>query len=623
MLSGIGETTLDRRLAAILAIDVVGYSRLMGADEEGTLTNLHQSRALIDETVTTHDGRTFGVAGDSVIAEFPSPVKAIQAAIEIQSGVAKLNADRPDNRKMQLRIGANLGDVVVDGDALFGEGVNVAARMEQQAPPGGIILSRAIRDQIRDRLDITLADLGEISVKNIARPVRIFQVLRDGEVPIEIPHPKRRLWTAVFAVAILIATSAAWFYSRPTGISPDGKIAALADGSQSILVLPLDNLSGDPAQDYFANGLSDDITTDLSQLSGLFVIARNTAFHYADKGLDPRQISQELGVKYVLGGSVRRSGDKLRINVQLVDGKSGTHLWADRYDGALDDVLTFQDKIIESIIASLPLHLDVAQRKRSKAAETDNPQAFDAFLQGWEQYIKKTPEGFAAALPHYKRAIELDPNYGRAYAALAALYWDAYLTYRHDELDVGYNLQALVEAENYLEKALETPTALAHQVASGMRRADNQHDEMMQEANTAVRLDPNDPESYLKLAFALMMNGEPSDGLLAIDKAMTLNPHYPPDYLALKGAAYYTMKDYGTALKYLERSYERNPQGTLSVMFLIATYARLGRADDAERVVADYPSALSVHWTGGHFNFRNHEDWAHLQEALLKGGMPN
>ncbi len=385
--------------------------------------------------------------------------------------------------------------------------------------------------------------------------------------------------------------------------------------------MPLENLSGDPAQDYFAAGLSDDITTELSKLQDLFVFARNTATDYADKGANPLEIADELGVKYVLGGSVRRIGDTLRINIQLINGQTGANLWAERYDGSTNDVLTFQDGIIESILASLHLRMDPGQSDLLQAAKTDNPLAYDAFLQGYEILSRRTVESFAEAAPFLERAIELDPDYGRAYGALALLYLEIYLANLHASVGLRYTHEALVTAEDYLEKAMERPTAQAYQAASLIHRVYRRHDEVMSAANNAVRLGPNDPDSYAVLALSLITNGQPADAVLAIDKAMALNPSNPPTYLAIKGTAYHMSKDYDAALEYLERSYARNPEYSLAVVMLIATYSRLGQMDDAARVKAGHPTGLEVSFMSENFNFRNPEDWEDLEEAFIEGGL--
>jgi adenylate cyclase len=355
---------LERRLATILAIDVVGYTRLMGQNEEATLANLHKSRDLIDRLVAAHDGRTFGVAGDSVIAEFSSPVKGVQCAIEIQSGMADLNADIAQDSKMQLRIGVNLGDAVVDGDSLFGEGVNIAARLEQLAPPGGIVLSRAVRDQIRDRLDITLADLGQVTVKNVARPLRAFQLLRDGEAPIALPKPVKprgKFVGVTLVLALLVIAGSLWQMNRTTSIPADPANFALA-------VLAFENLSNDPEQTYFSDGFAADLISDLSSLQGLTVISRTSSFAYRGRDLDVRKIGKDLGVTHVLEGSVRRVDDTVRITARLVNAANRSQEWAGRYERKLINVFDVQDEIRNQIVSALDIQLASGEQSRALAA---------------------------------------------------------------------------------------------------------------------------------------------------------------------------------------------------------------------------------------------------------------
>ncbi len=614
---------MERRIAAILAGDMVGYSRLTELDEAGTLARhrLHMAE-LIKPAIERMSGHIFKLTGDGMIAEFGSVIEAVKCAVAIQKDMAIREASQPEDHRIQYRIAVNLGDVVFQDGDVFGDGVNIAARLEALAEPGGIVVSGTAYDLLKSNVDVGYRSLGEKKLKNIETPVRVYQVT-DEPTPSTPPAQKKRtgLFAALAAAALIIA-GAAWVYTQSAHTTVVEQSAPQDGGAQSIIVMPLDNLSGDPAQDYFAAGLSDDITTDLSQLQDLFVFASDTASDYAEKGVDPRQIGRELGVKFLLDGSVRRIGETLRINIQLIDGQSGSNLWAKRYDGSFDEVLTFQDGIIENIISILHLRMDQGQQDRQQAAETENPRAYDAYLQGWEHYNRRTREGFAAALPFLERAIELDPNYGRAYAALAALHWQAFTEWRHGELGLFTAHEAREFAEKYLEKALETPTALSHRVTARVHHRNNQHDAMMREANTVVRLAPSDAESYFWLSWALTVDGQPAEALLAIDKAMALNPRFPPVYLAMKGTAYYQLKDYEVALDYLERAYARNPEDSLAVVMLIATYARLNRIDDANRIVADYPSPLSVKWTAGSMNFRNHEDWIHVSWAMQQGGMP-
>ncbi len=611
---------MERRIAAILAGDMVGYSRLTELDEAGTLARhrLHMAE-LIKPAIERMSGHIFKLTGDGMIAEFGSVIEAVKCAVAIQKDMAIREASQPEDHRIQYRIAVNLGDVVFQDGDVFGDGVNIAARLEALAEPGGIVVSGTAYDLLKTNVDVGYRSLGEKKLKNIAAPVRVYQVT-DEQTPATPVRKRRTGLFAALAAAVLIIAGATWVYTQSSGSASVEQVALPADDNPSIIVMPLDNLSGDPAQDYFAAGLSDDITTDLSKLQDLFVFARNTASDYADRGANPREIADELGVKYVLGGSVRRIGDTLRINVQLIDGQTGSNLWAERYDGSMDDVLTFQDGIIESILASLHLRMDPGQSDLLQAAKTDNPLAYDAYLQGYEGFTRRTAESFAAAVLYLERAIELDPDYGSAYGLLALLYHEIYQAHLHASVGLRYSHEALVTAEDYLEKALERPTAQAYQAASMIHRVYRRHDEAMSAANNAVRLGPNDPDSYAVLAMALIANGQPADAVRAIDKAMALDPSYSPTFLAIKGTAYHMPKNYDAALEYLERSYAENPEYGLVNVMLIATYARLDRMTDAARMIADHPG-LSLNFMSQNFNFRNPEDWNDLEEAFIKGGL--
>ncbi len=428
---------MERRLAAILAADVVGYSRLMEADEEATARTLSTYREIIDGLVASHHGRVFGSAGDSVIAEFASPIEAVRCAVEIQRELEAHDVDLPEDRRMRLRIGVNLGDVMVEGDNLLGDGVNIAARLETLADPGGISLARSVFDQVKKQLDLGYEYLGEHEVKNIAEPVPVYRVLTApgaagkviGEIKQATQSWKRVAVAAVLVVLIGVAGAVMWLRPWAPDVEPASveRMAFPLPDKPSIAVLPFANMSDDPSQDYFADGMTEDLITDLSKISGLFVIARNSTFTYKGKTVTIRQVAEELGVRYVLEGSVRRAGDQVRINAQLIDATTGGHVWAERYDSSLTDVFALQDKVTQNIVTALAVNLTAGERERQARKETDSPDAYDAFLRGWAHYRLFTPEDLGKSVPYFEQAIQLDPNYGRAHAALAAVYresWD-------------------------------------------------------------------------------------------------------------------------------------------------------------------------------------------------------
>jgi TolB-like protein/class 3 adenylate cyclase len=626
---------VERKLAAILAADVVGYSRLMGNDEAGTLAALQDHRTtLIDPKAAQYRGRIVKLMGDGVLMEFNSVVDAVAFAIEVQTAMQQRNAEVAEDRRIVFRIGINLGDIILQDEDIHGDGVNVAARLEGLAEPGGICLSRSARDQVRDKVDIDLEDLGEIEVKNIARPVRAFRVVLDNKAlalstPIvELsPGPKRhRQPAAVFGliVGIVGLVGIGWWQPWKPGADTEkiDVLVPLVADQPSIAVLPFDNLSGKPEQEYFADGMTEDIITDLSKMSGLFVIARNSSFAYKDTSKDLRVVGRELGVKYMLEGSVRRAGNQVRINAQLIDAVTGGHIWAERYDGKLEDVFALQDKVTQQIVAALSVELTAGEREEAARKETDNPKAYDAFLEGWAHYVRRTPEDYAEAIGHFERAVVLDPDYSRAYAALASTYWEGWERWWNKQLGFEDWIGPRREAERYLEIAMKDPTALAHQVASEVRRHEDRHADMLREARTAVQLEPNNPNSYIALILALVLDGNAKGALAAVDRATALDPYYPAFYLYLKGVVNFSLEKYDETAELIERALERNPANFPANIFLIATYAHLGRIEEAKEKLAKHPIPLSIDWMKYYWRYKNPEDMDRLLDGLRTAGAP-
>jgi TolB-like protein/class 3 adenylate cyclase len=595
---------MERRLAVILAADVVGYSRLMEADEEATVRTLGKYREIIDGLVTGHHGRVFGSAGDSVIAEFASPVEAVRCAVDIQRELEAHNNDLPEDRRMHLRIGINLGDVIVEGDNLLGDGVNIAARLEAIAEPGGIALARSVFGQVKKQLDLGYEYLGEHEVKNIAEPIRVYRVLTDPEAVGKVIGEVRRAtqsWMKLAlaaAVVVLIGVVGAVTWLRPwePTIEPASveRMAHPLPDKPSIAVLPFTNLSDDPAQEYFADGMTEDVITDLSKVSGLFVIARNSVFTYKGKAVTVRQVAEELGVRYVLEGSVRRAGEQVRINAQLIDATTGGHLWAERYDGDLGDVFGLQDKVTRQIVAVLAVQLTQGEAAQVALRETASTEAYDAFLQGWEQYLRQTPESLGTAIGHFERAVELDPDYARAHAALSATYWQ--ISQRFWQAQFGFRSanDARFRAEEILSKASRQPTALSHQLAAAMLSQQGRHTEAIAEGGKAIGIDPNNADSYVALAGALSLAGNSGEALQLVRKAMRLNPHYPPSYLYELGLAEFGTGNFRAAAEALEQATGLNPQDRWSYRLLLAAYGHLGREADAARIV----EIISGSWRG-------------------------
>ena len=596
----------ERRLTTILAADIAEYSRLMRADEDATLRGLTACRAIIEALVAEHRGRIANTAGDALLMEFPSAVDGLVCAIAIQRAIAKQNEDFPPERRMLFRIGVHCGDVIPrDGD-LFGDAVNVAARLQALAEPGGICVSATVREHVGSRVSAAFADGGLQSVKNIAEPVHAYAVHPGRSAPgptagpVEAPvvapptrsRPSRR-WLALAAASVLtlaLIGAVTWYATGRLRTADPPPIPAETGalplpGKPSIAVLPFENLSGEAEQAYFADGITEDLITDLSKVSGLFVIARNSTFVYKGKSHDVREVARTLGVRYVLEGSVRRSGGDIRVNAQLVDATTGGHVWADRYDGDMKNIFGLQDKVTHSVVTAMAVELTRDDRARVARRGTENAQAYDVFLKGWEQYLRQSPEGFRAAIEYFKQAATLDPSYTRAYAALAATYWEAATRYWDIVLGFRRHHEAQYQAEQYLAKAMRDPTPLAHQVSSAMLLIAQQHEEAIAAAKRSIAADPNDAGGYIALAAAMSFTGRPTEALAQVERAMRLNPHYPPSYLYQLGLARFGMKRFPEAAASLERAVALNPDDHWAGRLLLATYGQLGRREDASKLL--------------------------------------
>ena len=639
------EVGLRQRLAAILAADAVGYSRLMEADERTTAAALDAAREVFKAEIESNHGRLINMPGDSVLALFDTAAGAVTAALAVQRTLHASSREVPDGLQMRFRIGVHLGDVIekADGD-VYGDGVNIAARLQALADPGGIVVSEAVRGAVKSRVAATFDDRGMQAVKNIADPVRAFWVRLEGspQPPIPTPptstlrSPRRLVWLATAGVVLLIGAGIAlWLQPRsapPVATTSPTPAVASPSGKPSIAVLPFDNMSGDTDKAYFADGMTEDLITDLSKVAGIVVIARNSTFQYKGKARDVREIGKALNARYVLEGSVRRSGESVRVNAQLIDAASGAHVWADRYDGELKNIFGLQDTITRSVVKALSVELTKDESDRVAKRGTGNVQAYDMVLKGWEHYLRQTPEEFRAAIGDFKKAIELDPTYGRAHAALAAIYWETYTRYWGPALGLSRDTQ--YDAEQALAKAMRDPTPLAHQVSSAMLLHAQQHDDAIAEAKHAVSSDPNDADGYVALAGALSFAGRPAEALEAVDRAMRLNPHYPSSYLYQRGLAQFGLNRLDEAAVSLEAAVAQNREDYWSQRLLLAIYGLQGRRADAERLVeamkgkdrrgryASY-DPLSIRAVTFWYPFAKPNDGKRFASGLAKAGVPD
>ncbi|MEO3431299.1 adenylate/guanylate cyclase domain-containing protein [Pelagibius sp. CAU 1746] len=582
---------MERRLAAIMSVDVVGYSRLMGQDEAGTLAALKAHRAeLIDPTIAKHKGRLVKLMGDGALVEFPSAVDAVVCAAALQRGMAQRTAEHPEDRRIVFRIGINIGDLIVEGDDLYGDGVNIAARLEGLAEPGGICVSQHVVGQVKGKVDFGFEDLGNQHVKNIAEPIRVYRVSLSPKAAgknVRLKKGARGAWrkaavAAAAAVAIAASGAVAWLKPWQPTVEPASvdRMAFPLPEKPSIAVLPFVNMSGDPEQEYFTDGLTEDLITDLSSISGLFVISRNSTFVYKGRSVPARQVSEDLGVRYVLEGSVRRSGNEIRVNAQLIDATTGGNLWAERYDGPVASVFEVQDLFIREIVSALALNLSEGERKAFASGQTTNIQAREAFQKGWEHYLRYTAEDNAIAAEHLGNALEIDPGYGRAYAALGLVYVRGCQWRWHEELGTSPS-GAFDTAVAYVTEGEANSSSLTKVAASQISLYDNQHDAALTEAARAVALDPNDPEAQVAMGLAMITTGKPEPGLAFIETALRLNPNHPSHYALAKALAYFAMNDLDQSATVLTQALTRNPDSDDLTPLLSASHARLGRRKDA------------------------------------------
>ena len=579
---------VERKLMAILAADVAGYSKLMGADEEGTLARLKAHRhRLVDPKITKHRGRIIKTTGDGLLAEFPSAVDAVRCAVEVQRGMIAGNVDVPPKKKFKFRVGINVGDIMLHGGDIFGDGVNVAARLENLAEPGGICVSGRVQEDVRDKLDIAFEDMGEQKLKNIARPVRVYRV---------------RLNEAISR-------------AEPALTLPD---------KPSIAVLPFQNLSGDPGQEYFADGITEEITTALARLRGFFVIARNSAFTYKGRTVDVKQIGRELGVRYVLEGSVQRAGERVRIGVHLADAGTGREVWVERYERALADLFALQDEIAASVVVTVEPQLYAAESARVQQTPPDHLDAWDYVIRALSFMWRRTRSDNTAALDLLSAALRLDPSYARALGLHAWLsLWNAH----------GWSASGLAAV---LAPATERARAavvidrddpwarLALGFSHMLRR---EHEDAVEELRAALDLNPNFALGHACLGLALAYGAKGAEAVGYLETAMRLSPRDPffSVFAGGRAFAHFMAGDYAAGLDWGHRAVRQNPDLVGGWRALALSAAMLGHLEEAQEAVArarQLQPDYSVAWVRRESPLVHAADRARYCNVLRRVGLP-
>ena len=541
------EQRVQRRLAAILAADVVGYSRQMGADEEGTLARLNALRSeLLHPKLSEYGGRIVKTTGDGTLIEFQSAVDAVQAAIDIQQALSRRNADLPESDRIEIRMGINLGDIIVEGEDIFGEGVNVAARIEGLAEPGGICLSSIVHESVRTKLDVNFTALGEQSLKNIADPVGVYRVtLGPAALTVETP------------------TSLESIFRHP-----------------AVAVLPFENLSGDPEQEYFADGLTEDIITALSLWRSFPVIARNSTFAYKGTSPDVRRVGNELGARYIIEGSVRKGGDRLRVTVQLINAETGHHVWAERYDRELADIFAVQDELTQKIAGIVAPRLEGAERQRSMAKAPSSLDAWDCYLRGMACVHEYTVAANREARDLFERAIALEATYSRGHSGLAysdyRAVWFRYAESREETL-----ARCLAAARRAV--ALDDADSFAHFVLSRGQYLSGQFEDAIDQANMALAINPNDVQAHLSLGHSLISAGRPEEGIAEVELGLRLDPRDPRAHAIHTALSYahFSTRRYEDAVAAARQAINRRSDNLDAHLMLASSLGQAGKLEEA------------------------------------------
>jgi adenylate cyclase len=580
------KVRVQRRLAAILSADVAGYSRLMGDNEVATIRTLSEYRAAISEIIAVHQGRIVDMPGDNLLAEFGSAIDAVEAALAMQRELAARNAQLSEARRMAFRVGVNLGDIITEDNRIYGDGVNIAARLESLAPAGGICVSGKVHEEVCRKLDLAFEDLGEHELKNIAARVRVYRVRTDD------------------------AGTAA------------GPALAPAPGSAkpSILVLPFANMSGAPEQEYFADGLTEDILTDLSRFRELFVISRNTSFKFKGQAVDVKKVARELGVQYVVEGSVRKAGNRVRVTVQLIDAESDHHVWVERYDRDLADIFAIQDEVTSAIVATLPGRMEAAARRRTERKPPANMVSYECVLEAKALHHRSNRDDNMRALSLIRRAVQLDPRYAHAHAWHACILGQQW----------GYGwcadravIQAEIERELQVALGLDENDSDVHRILAAVAVVRDEFDKAVYHQQRALALNPNDDLIVVQQGEILTWLGQGEEGIEWIRKAMRLNPYHPERFWFHLARAQFVAQRYADAVESLRHI--TAPDG-LHHALLAACHAQMDDAEHATVHAAEVIKRIPGFAIREHclpmLHYRRETDLAHHLEALRKAGLP-
>jgi adenylate cyclase len=626
------KQNFKRKLTAILSADVKDYSRMMGEDEVATVEAITAYREVMTTLIREYRGRVVDSPGDNILAEFASVVDTVESAVAIQKELKIKNDELPEHLRMKFRIGINLGDVIEEGQRIYGDGVNIAARIEGLADGEGICISGTAYDQIGKKLPLGYEFLGEQTLKNIEKPIRVYRVFMEPEVAGMVIGTEKTKFrgsrrSALFvAVALVLVGIAVLIWDLLMRPSPPSKEIAIEKGANitlpdkpSIAVLPFNNLSGDPEQEYFSDGITNDIITALSKFRELFVIASNSVFVYKGKPVKAQEVNRELGARYILEGSVQRVDQKVRVNAQLVDATTGHHLWAERYDRDLKDLFAVQDEILQTIVTTLAVKIDTEERARVMRKDTKNLKAYDFVLRGREYLSRATRSETMQARQMFEKAIEFDPRYATAYVGLGRSYLNPFL-YGWTE----FPDQALQQAHDFAQQALslEDSNASAHALLGIVHRYRMQYDLAIKESERALELNPNDAHIHASLGTVMNYISRPDDAIQKLETALRLDPKMIPGYYMHLGLAYYLKRRYDDSISTLHRGLGWYPDHVFIHIPLAAAYAQAGRLEEAERAAAMVLRLHPFFEVDSYGNaFMNPADRASIADGLHKAGL--